>query len=588
MIVSNDRRPDSLVGKDTRFQWVTAVLLAGGGVFLSLFAHWEPSGESWGYWFFARVFRETGEWIIPGRSPLYVLYLNFFTWMDYPTRVTVEYIVTMLILVGSLTALFRKQMGLVLSAFAVVMWIPFFQTAEPPVQNLALACSCLAVLVRYDQETRFRLASSYALFVCATLFRSTYSLFLVIFAVWDGFQLLRHKSFKERLSSSLLLVPRKQDWPIFLMIVLMGWFWGKQSTHRWNDAWMATTKWFPSEGKTLSDAAFIQNYNWDYILSKYGSFEGKDFYFTSQELFPGARTMGEAVRSNPTFVAKQLIKNSGRAIIVGFSLTLMPPFFHERGVFSPAYKIAMVVLPILYGLIIFGAFQSCENKIMILFLLGCLGAIALAIVGMPKPRYMHTLMPLLVLSAHWFGNKFCEFFSTRNSVHPRLPFLRNRSLVVSLVIICFSRGVPAWGQIMQDVARDIQNQRLKVLEEPGISMKESFLCLDSLISGCHGVMSLEPLFLGAHMGIPLQRIYDPWEIPPFGEWGGSSYDGLSPERIDCVLVSSGMATTIGAATNIQIRYQNYVKPYIKNLKERGAKVYPIDTYGEAIILQKGK
>ena len=48
---------------------------------LTLFKQQEISGESWGYWFFARVFADTGEFVAADRSPLYTLYLNGCRWL---------------------------------------------------------------------------------------------------------------------------------------------------------------------------------------------------------------------------------------------------------------------------------------------------------------------------------------------------------------------------------------------------------------------------------------------------------------------------------------------------------------------------
>jgi hypothetical protein len=57
------------------------VLLLSAAVALGMFAftllsRQEISGETWGYWFFARYFAETGDFISADRSPLYTLYLN--------------------------------------------------------------------------------------------------------------------------------------------------------------------------------------------------------------------------------------------------------------------------------------------------------------------------------------------------------------------------------------------------------------------------------------------------------------------------------------------------------------------------------
>lgn len=50
-------------------------------VFLSMFQGWEMGGESWGYWYFAKVFAETGSLVVPG----YFLPLLFRTFFRSPS-----------------------------------------------------------------------------------------------------------------------------------------------------------------------------------------------------------------------------------------------------------------------------------------------------------------------------------------------------------------------------------------------------------------------------------------------------------------------------------------------------------------------
>ena len=117
-------------------------------VCLTMFSSWEMGGETWCYWYFARVFAETGGFIVPDRSPLYTLYLNLFTWLPYPASVTAEYLVTTSITVIALVAFFRSYLGIWLALLAACIWIPYLQMNEPPVQKLALASSLVAVLLR--------------------------------------------------------------------------------------------------------------------------------------------------------------------------------------------------------------------------------------------------------------------------------------------------------------------------------------------------------------------------------------------------------------------------------------------------------
>jgi len=78
-----------------------------------------------------------------------------------------------------------------------------------------------------------------------------------------------------------------------------------------------------------------------------------------------------------------------------------------------------------------------------------------------------------------------------------------------------------------------------------------------------------------------------WEIPPFGSYANNqaSYNGLSPERVDCLLISDALASNVGMGTNIQMRYQNYILPYVETLGRLGAKRIELTDFGYAIVLR---
>ena len=76
-------------------------------------------------------------------------------------------------------------------------------------------------------------------------------------------------------------------------------------------------------------------------------------------------------------------------------------------------------------------------------------------------------------------------------------------------------------------------------------------------------------FLGAFTDTPLNKIHDVFEVPPFGQLGDREYS-LTPERVNCVFVSNYLATAVGHATNVKIRYDNYIQPFVELLVKMGA------------------
>jgi hypothetical protein len=501
--------------------------------------------------------------------------------------VVVEYIVTSLIVIGSLVLFFRKYFSLSWAAFAVLLWLPFFQISEPSSQKLALALSCAAFVIRDSKVSRFRLSVSYALLACAYMLRTTYMIFIIIFGVWDSLKILKEK----RLKGFLLAIrPRKSDWPILAVLILLIWISVMQSPHPWNNGWFCSTRWFPSKGETLADASFIQHYNWQYIYHRYGTFANKDFYFTNQEAFNGADDMIGAIRANPRFVAVQMLRNTKIFFCTAARLTMLPSFFYEK---VPQMKYIYYPILLLFTIpfilaIFYGAGRSCKSKDMVLFLTANTFLIVTTIVSLPKTRNMHPLILIFILSAVWYGKAAAVIFKrTRFSsfIGQRLSKVFAVS-AIPVFIVFFSNGLVAWAGITRDFARDIKNKEIKIMERRPRSFKASLKEIKPLIADCKGVLSGEHEFFGAFTDMPLNKIYDIWEIPPFGKFGdgGSLYNGLRPERVDCVLLSHSLTTSIGYGTNSGIRYQNYIKPYAQYLRKQGAVLYDIKNYGQAVIL----
>lgn len=620
----------SLTSKDWRAYVKVAPFLLLCQV-LTLYRHWEaPGGENRGYWFFARVFAENGEFIIIERSPLYTLYLNLFFWMGFPTSVVVEFFVTSFIIALALLSLFKRYLSLGMAALAVVIVLPFIQIAEPSVQGGALACSCWAVVLRLEgQDNRFQKALSYALFGLAYLFRATYIIWILIFVGWDILRILRQKGGKKILHT---LRPRLKDWPIAVVFLLLIWFQVMQSPHPWNNGWNATTTWYPSEGKSLRDASFIEVHNTKYIEQTYGTFEGHDFYFTNQELFNGANTMWNAIIANPHFFIAQVGRN------LKDLLQEASHFVPLKGVFSflPFYVVVfMMIFVTLYG-----AFRAAgKDEFAWLFVITSLLLIGTTTISIPKWRYMAPLLPVLVLSASWYGKQLGTrlvpaIFKTPNSlfltgligigilVLPRIYPMsvpKTVGLLTACIVLLFLAFITHFGSFslakqlvglmkrvgvflaipltlilfrpphtLDSIAKEVfRGKELKILENRSNSWKAAYGDMKNLVQQCEGMMftdNTDNLFVGAFMEVPIKKIYDLWEIPPFGHLDDTSYNGLRPDRIDCV-VTRGV-TSDGGAVNHKLRYQNYIQPYLERLRKMGAVTCNIPNFGQMIILPK--
>jgi len=220
-----------------------------------------------------------------------------------------------------------------------------------------------------------------------------------------------------------------------------------------------------------------------------------------------------------------------------------------------------------------------------IFILGSIFLVGLTVLSIPKWRYLFPMIPIFIMSASWYGKKIRNFIKYRWIGLSKLM----QDILITLIILCGSlvlchSQVLSWARLTYHISKNSSSEHSKILEAKANSLKGAYYQLSKLTKNCKGIMTLEGNFLGAFIEGARNRIYDPWEIPPFGQLNSSVYKGLNPSRIDCVLVSSDMATAVGSGTNLQIRYQNYIKPYLDQLHSLGALTYEIPNYGQAIIL----
>lgn len=555
-------------------------------VLISLFFPWELQGEAWFYWFWARVFKETGRFIMLDRSPLYTLYLSLFIWMPYPFSVIVEHIVTSLIGMVSMTALFKQYVKLPWAVFASLIWLPFLQTADPPVQFLGLSCTSVAMVIRITKKGRFWNALFYTFLTMAYLFRTSYLILILTFIIWDVYLLFR----RERGNWNMLtttLKPKIGDWPLFAILILTLFFVVFQSPHAWNNNWGATNDWFPDgDGQSLANAGFLHRFNEAYIGQQGKAYENLDFYFTNQQIFHGADNIMAAFRANPSFVLKQIVNNYAKlpaylSLLTVFSSTAvslpMVNLVKKFLIFSPGSSLfsqilILMAVAILCLFFLYGVFRICKHNSMIIFVIGTLIILLmLPLFTSIKTRYLVPVVPIFILGAIYLGDKSGKFFKKKSKLLA--------VVALPLFLILFSKIIPVAGIIIQDSSFT----NLRLLESPNSSLKATQPQINSLIVNCNGVMAIEHKFVGAFMDIPLKNVYDLWEIPPFGHFSNSSYKGLYPERIDCLLISDSLLFPTVTPTNSYIRYKNYLEPYSRYLQEQGAKTYEIPRYGKVIV-----
>ncbi len=561
-------------------------------LFLTLFNSWEPGTESQIYWLFSKIISDTGQFNIFGRSPIYSLYLLGFSWMSFPYSTIVEYLFTSGFILFSIFYFFEKFEGKKVALLITILWIPFLQVLQPPVVKIGLALSLLGINARINKKGNSPIVQSYAFFLFASLFRTNFLLIPIIFLVIDIYTFLKNWGIRPK-----LFKPKLIYWPIYIFFLLIIIFSSFQSNHKWNNVWGVNTDWFPGDGKSVFDVALLQNQNVHYVKEKYGSFRDQDIYSTNKELFNGATDAGSAFHENPRFIFRQIYRNILPLVLTTGHLTIIPRVYNHLFLnpetylktlnknshdFLPQIYIALSIIAFL--VILYASFRySYEHDggvgVLSLFIFSLLAIYGSgAIFELPQVRRLFPLIPVFTFGAIWIGRSIGDNFNDNQ-------LLKNNLVIISISLIVFTSGITDWRIMLKNIYSNMKDSKINILQERPFSPSASYEVINSLIKDCDGVMAYEHKFIASFMDIPLEKVYDIFEIPPFGQYGDGNYVGLKPDRIDCILVSKTLKSPVtGNVTNWEIRYKNYIKPYIQELKNMGAQWYKIPNYGEAFVL----
>lgn len=607
-------------------------MIVAAGIALSVFGYWEMDGETWGYWYFAGVFNETGQLAAWDRSPLYVLYLSVFERFGYPLGIVLEYVFSSAIFCAAFVSLVFGTRLLIPAAIAAVWMLPAAWAASPNVQVLALGAtfSGFAMLLSRRAES-VRIGGALLFLSAAYLFRSTY---VVALAPVVGYLLLFPRATGARAFGRRALHIARAAVPA---MVLVGGLWSyahfRQVSHPWNNVFFSSTQWFPINSKSLLDAGFVSHLNWIYIGEKYPGQKGIDFYRTNQELFGGAETAREAFQANPGFVFHALSRNVGTLFEQGGRMTrLWSPFVTVGLTGFYVIVLAGIAFALMIVVIFFSGRFRPELRLMFL----SLSAVVLTtLLAMPKKRYMAGLAAVLFFVCVWaveyFADKVARFRSRLRpalfgfaavAVAALLP-MSKRGYLLSFALILLLVGVytipaltgrfaslrsrlPSFRDradpralrgaaacalfiLLSPETLDIPHMvsaRLRdgarILEQPSGSMKAVQPELSSLARGCRGIMALEHTFIGAFVAEKSARVYDVFEIPPFGSLTESPYAGLATERVDCLFVSDALVAGTGTGTETFNRYHRYIRPYADLLRSRGGAGVSVPGYGHVV------
>lgn len=526
--------------------------------------------DSWGNWFFARLIWETGTFPVLGRSPIYGVFSAIFLPLGYPFGPLVTRFLDSLFLFFGMFALFRCHMKFYLSAFAAVIWLPGLLSVEGIVKALAVASLCWALALRHGPVTRSRIMLSYAFLILSFLFRVNYIVALLGFVFYDAIRFAYSKNLSQVLFN---LRPKRQDWPVALLLGLFMLFVVMQSHHRWNNAYFTDIKWFGPDQRSIATAAEIGALAQWIIVNKYDSnFDDHDIYFIAKNDLPEFHSIFDLYKY-PEILFGQIYSNKQMISIVSRITDLGDVLFKVAARFgSHIYS-----YPIFYAFFVAGLFQfyrhyvASDQRRQFWEMISAVGVITAPLfIAWPSGTYYFHFVPLFVFVAVGLGHGLSERIG---SILRSGPFLKFSVSVIPLIL--FSNLISQSVQTFADSGTLTAWQRPHLIKEV---FEGQFEKIDALTSSCRGtLLTGEYSAMAAFSKQPIDKFYSITEIPPFGKYGDPEYSGLTPDRIDCIVVQkSSVRRGLNTFTTKWSRYENYIVPYIAVLKKLGAKTY---TYG---------
>ncbi len=537
------------------------------------------SGEQYGYWYFNKIFGIESLFPDVSRSPIYIIYLNLFSWIDVPFNYYSEAIISNFLLSISLFFLFRKEYNSFYVFLIIALSIGFFYNLIPYPQALALSFLNFAIILRRTKNS-LNYFLSYTLIILAIYCRITYIIVLILFIFFDLFKeyqnfLKKNKSFDYKKIFLLFII-------ITIFFIANSFFKSRISPSKFNNGYFQSLEWKPSKSKSNIDIAFQVNFNFLYN-EKYKeniNKNEKDFYFVNKVAFHGSETLLESINSNPKFVIWGIIKNTSHLvplILNKFNSRNYLPSCSGIGhsCYANYFYISFVFILFLLFNYYFFFKKKYENDLDI----KCYSIINYALIistvlAMPKLRYMTPFVFFLVPFNLYLISMLIKV----------VKFKKIQIILSILLIFSFSyfnytyqylKDYLSFEKILKNFD-SIKNYHSKISQ------------LNSKIRNCDTIFVNNPTFILANNNFFEHQVYSLHDIPPFGNYKDEQklriYKNIN---IECLLLDNEMKFAGGAsrgnATDFEIRRKNYLEPFLISNERNLVELTDYGTFGKLYI-----
>lgn len=257
------------------------------------------NGENLGYWYFAKQFINSFDFVIKDRSPLYTVYISPLTLLDYPYNLYTEYLVNRTILFLSFFLFFKEYLNIKFIFLIFIIWTPFFNVVIPEPQIIAMSLLNIAFFMRYKRNNDLVF---YLILFLAYLVRQVFIIPLIFFLLLDSEQIIRKQKFE--------MINLKKIFVFiffFLSILIIISF--NQSKSIYNNFNFIDTKFLPSSFKSSLNGGFIQTYLNTYYDDGFSKSKNRELINIRDVDFPGSDNFLEFIKAKPYFFLYHLKDN---------------------------------------------------------------------------------------------------------------------------------------------------------------------------------------------------------------------------------------------------------------------------------------
>ncbi len=520
------------------------------------------SGEQYGYWYFNKIF--LNEYLFPdiSRSPIYVVYLSLFNWLDTPYNYYADAITTNFLLSFSLFYLFKNEYNKFYLFLIISLSIGFFFNLIPYPQALALSLLNFSIILRRKKNI-FVYIFSYLLIIFAIYCRITYIIVFVLFILFDLTKLIlefkKKTKFNHKKNFAILFV-------VLFFISADYLFKSNVSESRFNNGYFQSLEWKPSKSNSNIDIAFQVNFNFLYYEKNKKQIDDdkKDFFYINKVAFGGSETLIDSILNNPKFVLWGILKNTSHLAPIILNKFNSRAFFPScSGIGHSCYTNYIYIGSIFVLFFFFNYYfflkKKYENDFDIkIYALVNYALILSTVLAMPKIRYMAPFVFFLIP----FNFYLIDLISKKIKI-------KYFKIFISIILIFSFSYFNFTSTYLKDYISINNFSKKKKYVENYINNLNS---LNSNLQKCKSIFASHPTFiLSNNFNMEEDKVFSPSDIPPFGNYKAKNYLKLYENiEIDCLLLDKSMIISSGSnrgtGTDFDLRRKSYINPFLLSNK----------------------